>query len=201
MQSITFCSNNNRFDIDIHLQVNEELQKRGKKRKRMDDMKESDEKRVKEIPILIAHRGNQYGPNHGDENRPDYIDCAIIKGYNVEIDVWALNNVLYLGHDGPQYKIELEYLLKRREVLWCHAKNLEAFELLLHYEIHCFYHDKDTAILTSMLFVWIYPGIRQITNSIMVMPEWQDKYLENDYREYIGICSDYVAVIREKNNI
>ena len=37
--------------------------------------------------ILIAHRGNVSGPNPEMENNPLYIDRALEKGYDVEIDI------------------------------------------------------------------------------------------------------------------
>ena len=40
---------------------------------------------------LIAHRGNVNGPNPDKENHTDYINEAIILGYDVEIDVWFVN--------------------------------------------------------------------------------------------------------------
>jgi hypothetical protein len=46
--------------------------------------------------ILIAHRGNLNGPNKESENMPDYINIAIEKGFYVEIDVWLINNKLFL---------------------------------------------------------------------------------------------------------
>ena len=60
--------------------------------------------------ILIAHRGNISGPNPEMENRPEYVKKAIDLGYNVEVDVWYENNQLFLGHDGPQYKIKDDFL-------------------------------------------------------------------------------------------
>ena len=52
---------------------------------------------------LIAHRGNLHGPNPDKENSTDYINEAIESGYNVEIDVWFINNKWYLGHDNHIY--------------------------------------------------------------------------------------------------
>ena len=56
--------------------------------------------------ILISHRGNVDGPNPEKENHPSYIDMTIKAGYNVEIDVWYIDNNWYLGHDAPQYIIK-----------------------------------------------------------------------------------------------
>jgi len=37
--------------------------------------------------ILISHRGNINGRLESYENAPNYIDSAISKGYDVEIDI------------------------------------------------------------------------------------------------------------------
>ena len=41
---------------------------------------------------FIAHRGNVYGANKEKENRPEYIKQALALGFDVEIDVWYLND-------------------------------------------------------------------------------------------------------------
>ena len=55
---------------------------------------------------LISHRGNIDGPQLDKENSPNYINEAIEAGYNVEIDIWFVNNKWYLGHDNPTYEIK-----------------------------------------------------------------------------------------------
>ena len=61
--------------------------------------------------ILISHRGNTNGRFDSYENEPTYIDLAISRGYEVEIDVWFVDGMLYLGHDAPQYGINLSFLV------------------------------------------------------------------------------------------
>jgi len=60
--------------------------------------------------ILISHRGNINGKNPTRENSPDYIMETISMGYDVEIDIWLIDNDLFLGHDNPQYKIDIDWL-------------------------------------------------------------------------------------------
>ena len=60
--------------------------------------------------IFIAHRGNLNGPNKEMENKPEYILKALNKDFYVEIDVWYINNSFFLGHDNPDYKIDIEFL-------------------------------------------------------------------------------------------
>ena len=55
--------------------------------------------------ILISHRGNLNGKMPQNENHPDYIDEAIHAGYDVEVDVWMIDNELFLGHDEPNIKL------------------------------------------------------------------------------------------------
>jgi len=162
----------------------------------------------------IAHRGNINGPNPL-ENHPDYIKKALELGYDVEIDVWLIDNhsssigagvtggrfvepnidnKLFLGHDGPQYEITIDFL--KNNGLWCHAKNLNALYLMLENDIHCFWHQNDDFTITSRGFIWSYPGKELTNNSICLMPEWNNSEIdENCY----AVCSDFVFKYRSEN--
>jgi hypothetical protein len=136
--------------------------------------------------ILISHRGNINGPNKSMENSPLYIMEALNKGYNVEVDVWYINNYFWLGHDGPCYKTNYKFLMD--EKLWCHAKNLDALIQMKKYAIHYFWHENDTVTLTSKNYIWAYPGKQPIKNSIAVMPE----LYKEDVSLCRGVCSDFI---------
>jgi hypothetical protein len=140
---------------------------------------------------LISHRGNLYGPNPERENEPKYIHEAITKGYDVEIDVWLIDDKLFLGHDGPQYEIEPSFLMDIR--LWCHAKNLEALHFMSKYEIiNCFWHQNDDYTLTTKGYIWTFPN-KEITNKSVVVV--LDKTIPKKYKkdELYGTCGDYVG--------
>ena len=139
--------------------------------------------------FLIAHRGNINGPIPSRENHPTYIQEALDKGFDVEIDVWLINNTIYLGHDGPQYELSQFSLSNPR--LWCHAKNLAALEYLLEHNCHTFSHDRDDYILTSNKYIWAYPGQPLSSQTICVMPE-RAKYTPQELAICKGICSDYI---------
>jgi len=108
--------------------------------------------------IVIAHRGNVFGPKPQKENSPDYISGALRLGYDVEIDVWYQNKQWYLGHDFPQYKVNLHFL--KQKGLWCHAKNHQALLNMLKEDVHCFWHENDKVTLTSRGFMWALPGVQ-----------------------------------------
>jgi len=137
--------------------------------------------------FLIAHRGNIDGPNPTLENKPEYINSALSKGYHSEIDVWNINNGWYLGHDSPDYLIDESFLLQKK--LWCHAKNLSALENLMKMNVVCFWHQNDNYTLTNNNFIWTYPGFTLVKNSICVMPEEVPDF---KITACSGICSDFI---------
>jgi len=142
---------------------------------------------------IIAHRGNIDGIEKNYENQPDYINNAINLGFDVEIDVWFIKDRLYLGHDEPQYEVNLKFL--QNDKLWCHAKNIVALQYMLLHNVHCFWHQTDDVVLTSKGFMWTYPGKELTYNSICVMPETYCSLKK--LPQCRGYCSDYPKKILE----
>ena len=142
--------------------------------------------------LLIAHRGNIYGKDLQNENKHDYILEAIQQGYDVEVDVWLHNGALFLGHDGPQYPTDIGFLLN--EKLWCHCKNVDALQILMENNVHCFFHKSDDIILTSKGYMWTFPKKKLVKGSICVMPEYG---YEGHISDCIGICSDFIGNWRD----
>ena len=142
---------------------------------------------------FISHRGNLNGPDLQNENNPIYVQNAVNLGFEVEIDIYFKNNLLWLGHDKPDYQITDINWLKNKK-FWCHAKNIEAFHFMLGYpEIHCFWHQNDDCTLTTLGYVWTYPGKLILDKSIMVSNKYINK---SDIPVCSGICSDYINKIK-----
>lgn len=141
--------------------------------------------------ILISHRGNIDGRNIDLENNPNYIDIALFKGFDVEVDVWYKDKTFYLGHDEPDHPIDIIWLIERKNKLWIHCKDIESLFQLKEYknELNYFWHQEDDVTLTSKGFFWTYPGKKLTSNSIAVMPEIEP--FENINISF-GICSDNV---------
>jgi hypothetical protein len=140
--------------------------------------------------IFISHRGNTNGRFESYENEPNYIDKAISDGYDVEVDVWVIDNTIYLGHDEPQYGIEFRWIRDRGTRLWIHCKNIDALLFFKEcgYPLNYFWHQKDDVTITSLGYFWTYPGKQITKNSIIVMPE----IYNDDISKCIGICSDKI---------
>ena len=139
---------------------------------------------------LISHRGNLNGRNPKQENHPSYIQAAIDAGYDVEVDVWYVNGEYYLGHDSPQYTVHETWLKQFKEVLWCHAKNKDALERLLHADAHCFWHENDRWTMTSRGIVWAYPN-NPMKDCILVATEEWNHQIHSPLKEIRGVCTDY----------
>lgn len=141
--------------------------------------------------ILISHRGNLNGKFESYENEPMFIDKAISEGYDVEVDVWYIDGVLFLGHDKPQYGVDFRWFIERLSKLWVHCKNIESILYFQEcgYEINYFWHQEDDITLTSKNFIWTFPGKKLTSRSIAVLPESVKDW---ELTECLGICSDYI---------
>lgn len=147
--------------------------------------------------ILISHRGNIEGKNVDFENKPGYIDLAIINGFDVEVDLWYdyQNKKIWLGHDKPEWEVSSKWLNDRKLKLWIHCKDLISIIFMKELELNTndgkfnyFFHNEDDCTLTSKGFIWVYPGKQPINNSIAVLPELYN----DDVSKCEGICSDFI---------
>ena len=147
--------------------------------------------------IIISHRGNIRGEIPDQENRPSYIDCAIGNGYHVEIDVRSINGELWLGHDEPQYKVDHNWIDKRRNYLWLHCKNLEAAKECWAY--HSFCHTADNFVYTSTGKIWLHDLTQKVDENVIIPLIGYDDISRlkttNLYSGAFGVCTDYPAFV------
>lgn len=140
--------------------------------------------------IKIAHRGNYKGRVEERENSPDYIEEAIVAGFNVEVDVWLIDNKWMLGHDFPTYEVPLSFF--ERPEIWTHAKNLVGYiSLYNNPKVHTFWHNKDDFVFTSKGIKWCRTFILTY-DGVMVMPELSDYHTDilKHGHHPLGVCSD-----------
>lgn len=141
--------------------------------------------------IIISHRGNIRGPIPDKENRPSYIDCAIGNGFHVEIDVRSIKGELWLGHDEPQYKIDHNWLDKRKNYLWLHCKNLEAATECWAYNSFC--HTSDPYTYTSTGKIWLHDFSMKIDQNVIIpLIDIESVCSNYDHENPYAICTDYV---------
>lgn len=150
--------------------------------------------------LFISHRGNIDGKNIELENSPSYIDTAIEQGYQVEIDIWLKGGIFFLGHDSPIYPINSDWIDSRASILWLHCKNIGAIEKLAflfksNKKINFFWHENDLMTMTSLNYLWVFPGKQIVNDSIAVLPELFNDKLSG----CVGICSDFIKIYRDGN--
>lgn len=155
--------------------------------------------------ILISHRGNTNGINKELENTTDYIDSAIKKGFDVEIDIWHKNNQFYLGHDGPEKKIEMKWLLEREKSLWIHTKNFLSLKKLLNTKLKLFFHEKESHVLIyNTKLIWSHELSE--ADNVSIIPLLDQKSISNYLKRnkkkqnIAGICSDFIELYLNKHD-
>ena len=149
--------------------------------------------------IIISHRGNINGPVPSRENSPSFIDCAILSGHEVEVDVNYINGKFYLGHDTPDIEISETWIRKRKEKLWFHCKNLEASLKLIemqktYNEIYKFFcHTSDSFVLTSTNHVWVHDLSLPLDNQTIIPLLRYDEVKGYHNKIVHAVCTDYVS--------
>lgn len=143
---------------------------------------------------IICHRGNTFGPDPDNENKPEVIDYCIRQGYDVEIDLWYHNESLYLGHDEPTYPVTKDYLYWNKNQLWIHCKNLKVLNIIGIGGYNYFFHEKDDYVLTSQNYVWTYPKPQIETEFYQVLLDFEPNVDFEKYKKLgiHGVCVDYV---------
>lgn len=148
---------------------------------------------------FISHRGNLNGKNPQRENSPDYVEEALKKGFDVEIDMRFHLGKMYLGHDIPQYEINDDWLSKHHSNLWIHCKDSDSLDYCMNMGYHCFFHNIDAYTITSRGFVWAYPGMSIASRvCICVMPEKKEGSVGLSIHKYYGTCSDFIEEMEKQ---
>jgi len=144
------------------------------------------------MTIYIAHRGNINGQNPDFENKIDYINNAFNCNYGVEFDVLFYKKSLYLGHDEPQEKLDLNLVHKPNAFI--HAKDLNALELLLKLNCNVFWHEEDKITITNKGFIWCFPGVF-VNSNLAVWLDLHNKSLPNTIGDIYGVCGDNASIL------
>lgn len=116
--------------------------------------------------MIIAHRGNTKGPS-SEENSPEYILQAIKDGYYVEVDVHLLENGdIFLGHDAPTYKVELDFF---NEFMFVHLKRYAQGHKFFENKIKYFIQENEPCVVVyNSYFYWCHSSSPQEGNNYIL---------------------------------
>jgi hypothetical protein len=151
---------------------------------------------------LIAHRGNIDGPNSAYENSVDYLWFALTNGFDVEVDVWHVDDQIWLGHDSPTYKLghsAFMSLLSHRGVWW-HAKDYNTLNYMLSHgrQIKVFAHEGDRYGLVNGGYIWTADTSMQLdqyNRTVWILPTLPPDFVVNEC--VYGLCTDDFTKILE----
>jgi hypothetical protein len=143
---------------------------------------------------LISHRGNTMGPDPSRENNPQYIQAAIDKGYDVEVDARLLQGGIFLGHDRPDYQVDLPWLVARKDRLWIHTKNFQAIDFLIPHDLRVFYHQHERhVVIGNTRALWSCDLSEANGRSVVPMMGLEEiQRYKSLAPGFHGVCSDYV---------
>lgn len=162
---------------------------------------------------IISHRANKNGPHSATangislpENHPDAIRECLAEFF-VEVDVHAVGNRLWLGHDGPQFEAP-EDILENSKCIF-HAKNLEAIPQLVGRRMHWFWHETDKLTITNRGLFWCYPGtFIDNPNTILLdfgvreeTLKWVQPWRSELPKALWGVCTDYPYQYEQANTL
>jgi len=137
---------------------------------------------------IISHRGNIDGSKPELENSPDYLINAISHGFDIEVDLWVINDEVYFGHSDPAYPIDKKFFKKIKPFAWFHCKNLEAINYCFtQKKIKYFWHQNDDFTLTNNNYIWTYPN-KDITKRSIIVDLSGFKFID---KIPYGVCTDY----------
>ena len=144
---------------------------------------------------IISHRGNINGSIPKMENKPDYITNAVNLGFDVEVDLWIVNDELFLGHDYPQYKITHRWLRERRNHLWIHCKDIQSAKDCWIYQSFC--HTADPFTYTSTGKIWLHDLTMKVDNRVII-PLLSSADIEklHLFDDAFAVCTDYPSMCK-----
>jgi len=146
---------------------------------------------------LISHRGNVDSIQPERENTQEYIEEAISRGYDVEIDIWCTKDYnFYLGHDKPENPVEINWLYKNRHHLWIHAKDFKTLSRINSFsDFKVFYHklEDHTVILHTDKLYWSHNIEEASEDSVIPLLSEKELLSYDKSKKVFGICSDFVG--------
>lgn len=152
--------------------------------------------------IYVAHRGNIYNKQEENENSPEYIQEALSNEFFVEIDVWQRKNKTYLGHDEPQYQINLkDYPWYCNSNIFWHCKDMQTYIWFLeNADYFCFFYQdspgiaaiNNSSIMRGQQIYWTYKY--PISRGILMI----DSQIEAIENNIAGLCSDEIGLIKQQ---
>jgi hypothetical protein len=157
--------------------------------------------------FYISYQGIYDGKDYEDANTPSQISKAQQRGFSCLIDVWRINNKLYVGNGQPLIEVTEKYIQGNRFYINAVNTDMQTWIATQPSALYPNYFHFDASTppppyATASNGKLITPGTVPInTNSVMFLPEITDRSLLTmvNVRCY-AICSTYLFTIRRMRN-
>jgi hypothetical protein len=157
--------------------------------------------------LYISYQGIYDGQNYEDANTPKQINKALGKGFSCLINVWRVDNKLYVGTEQPVIEVTEKYIQGPR--FWINAVNTD-MQTWIATQSSTLYPNYFTfaastpppPYATASNGKLITPGTVPINiNSVMFLPEINDRSLYTMVKvKSFGICSGFLTFIKRMRN-
>jgi hypothetical protein len=156
--------------------------------------------------LYISYQGIYDGQNFEDANTPSQITKALNYGFSCMVDVWRIDNQLYVGTLAPNIPVTEKYLQGNR--FWINARNQNMQDWIQtqpsnKYPNYFWFptQQENTNVTTSGGQI-ITPGTVPVNNSsIIFLPEIDDRAMFSTvHLKCYGICSSFLTFIRRMRN-
>jgi hypothetical protein len=157
--------------------------------------------------LYISYQGIYDGQNYEDANTPKQINKALGKGFSCLINVWRVDNKLYVGTEQPVIEVTEKYIQGPR--FWINAVN-EDMQTWIATQSSTLYPNyfnfaastPPPPYATASNGKLITPGTVPInTDSVMFLPEINDRSLYTMVKvKSYGICSGFLTLIKRMRN-
>jgi len=154
--------------------------------------------------LYISYQGIYDGQNYEYANMPDQIGKSFNNGFACMVDVWRIDNTLYVGPEEAPIPVTDKYLQGNR--FWIKCGNQETYDWfttqpIRHYPNYFYQPNSMVNALTRSDKLWT-PGTVPVNNtSIIVLPEIADRgLLSTVHLRCYGVCSTYLTFIKRMRN-
>jgi len=157
--------------------------------------------------LYISYQGIYDGQNYEDANTPNQIGKALNHGFSVMIDVWRVDNKLYVGNGQPLIEVTEKYIQGNR--FWINAQNTDMQDWISAQPINLYPNyfwfvpsNPPSSYVIASNGKLITPGTVPINNSsVIYLPEISDMSLFSTVKlKCYGVCSTYLTFIKRMRN-
>jgi len=154
--------------------------------------------------LYISYQGIYDGQNYEYANTPDQIGKSFNNGFACMVDVWRIEDTLYVGPEAAPIPVTNKYLQGNR--FWIKCGNQETYDWFLtqslrQYPNYFYQPNSMDNVLTSSNRLWTPGTVAVNDTSIIALPEIQDRGLFSTvHLRCYGVCSTFLTFIKRMRN-